>query len=565
MIVRIRSARVAVRALLAAATTATILFTPALVLAASPLATFTVEGGGWGHGIGMSQYGARGYALQGRDYRWILAHYYQGTSLSSVATAKVKVNLDAKAAGRAQWQIQSGSESTLTVQQANDAGKAATLPWSSGVTYWIVTTGTNTAVHANESYYATTTVDGVETKILKHRPSAAPIMTFTGECYAHSRGLVKMVGASGPFGHTGVTWRGTIHFKPTTASASVAKAVNYVDLEQYLYGVVPRESPSSWPAEALKAQAVAARSYAYGDAVAERTLYCTTASQVYNGYKGPKGGEMATTNAAIDATKGQVVTYGSAQTVIKTYFCSSTGGRTANIQDVWLSTSGMPYYTSVADADEASPNYKWKLGPLSASSISAKLREGLGASSSAAAPATVDGIRLDRAKSGYTRYATIYWSNGSVYKVSGDRMRSALGLKSTKFTVIGRIEDKHAAVKHTASWKERADSKSFGGTHHTSKKKNAKLKVRFKGSSVKWIGSKHTNSGRADVYLDGVKVARIDGYAPKAAYRQVMWASSGLKSGDHTLEIRVRGTKRAASKGTYVRVDAIELKGTPVR
>lgn len=553
------------RASLAVAAAAILLSIPSLASAASPAVTLTITGGGWGHGIGMSQWGARGYANQGRDYRWILAHYYQSTAVASKPTVKVRVNLDANAAARAQWRIQSGAETTLTVEQASDQSRAIALPWAGGTSYWVVTTGTNTAVHADESYYATSTVDGVTTKVLKHRPVATPLMSFAGECYAESNGFVKMVGTSGPFGHSGVVWRGTIHFKPTTAAASASKAVNYVDLEKYLYGVVPRESPSAWPAEALKAQAVAARSYAYGDAEAGRTLYCTTASQVYNGYVGPKGGEMAATNAAVDATKGQVVCFGPAQTVVKTYFCSATGGRTANIEDVWLASSGVPYYTSVPDADTDSPDYKWTMDSLGTDAVSASLRTALGATLSAASPAYVDGMRLDRAESGHTRYATIYWSDGSVYKVPGDRIRTALDLKSTKFTVMTRVESGHGAAKRTASWKRRTAAKSWGGAHYTSKKKGARYTLRFKGTSVKWIGSKHANSGRADVLLDGKKVATVDGYAQSAAYRQVMWASSGLKSGDHTLVIKVRGTKQAASTGTYVRVDAFELKGTPVR
>ena len=113
-------------------------------------------------------------------------------------------------------------------------------------------------------------------------------------------------------------------------SAGKLRAINMVGLEQYLYGVVPSEMPYTWAPEALKAQAIAARSYALAT---RRTgafdLYPDTRSQVYLGIEH----EKPSTNAAVNATAGQVVLYDGQ--VAKTYFFSSSGGRTASAEDVW--------------------------------------------------------------------------------------------------------------------------------------------------------------------------------------------------------------------------------------
>src|SRR5207245_8668173 len=134
------------------------------------------------------------------------------------------------------------------------------------------------------------------------------------------------------------------------------RAINVVGLEQYLYGVVPSEMPFTWLPEALKAQAVAARSYALAT---RRTgafgLYPATRSQVHLGIEH----EKPSTNAAVDATAGQVVLYQGE--VAKTFFFSTSGGRTASSEDVW--GEPVPYLVSVPDSyDSISPYHDW--GPF---------------------------------------------------------------------------------------------------------------------------------------------------------------------------------------------------------
>jgi len=126
-------------------------------------------------------------------------------------------------------------------------------------------------------------------------------------------------------------YRGSIQIDVT---AGKLRAINMVGLEQYLYGVVPSEMPFRWLPEALKAQAVVARSYALAT---RRTgafdLYPDTRSQVYLGIEH----EKPSTNAAVNATAGQVVLYEGQ--VAKTYFFSTSGGRTMSAEDAWENPS----------------------------------------------------------------------------------------------------------------------------------------------------------------------------------------------------------------------------------
>ena len=133
-------------------------------------------------------------------------------------------------------------------------------------------------------------------------------------------------------------------------------AVNHVDLEQYLYSVVGAEAVSTWPIEALKAQAVAARSYALykrnTDPSSIFDLDTTVGTQVYKGLDS----EYTTTHQAVNDTLGQIMTY--QNNVILAAFHSSSGGYTENVEDVW--TSPLPYLRAVVDYDHESPVFEWQ-------------------------------------------------------------------------------------------------------------------------------------------------------------------------------------------------------------
>lgn len=145
----------------------------------------------------------------------------------------------------------------------------------------------------------------------------------------------------------GVQYRGSFDIR---LKNDKIQAINVLDMENYLKGVVPSEMPASWHMEALKAQAIAARSYAQNSMI----LSNTATSQVYRGYTG----EHPRTNEAIAATTGLLVKYNGKP--IQTFFHSTSGGRTANVGDVWNSNQAyFPYLVSVEDKFETSPRSVW--------------------------------------------------------------------------------------------------------------------------------------------------------------------------------------------------------------
>jgi stage II sporulation protein D len=148
-------------------------------------------------------------------------------------------------------------------------------------------------------------------------------------------------------------YRGNLQIRSAALGLS---AINVLGLEDYLRGVVAGEMPAGWPQEALRAQAVAARTYALatsknGDGFDQ---YADTRSQVYNGIEG----ETPTTDQAVAATAGEVVAFQGKPIV--TYYFSTSGGRTEDVENVFLGAAPAPYLTSVEDPhDDVSPRHRW--------------------------------------------------------------------------------------------------------------------------------------------------------------------------------------------------------------
>ena len=209
------------RALLIAATL--LLLAPATAAAADVV----IDGRGWGHGVGMSQYGAYGYALrEGRDHQFILGHYYTGSALGTAPATRMRVRLKAARAPKisgATRAVSGGRRITLRDDrgyrfQALDADRVAVIDGTTGRT----------------------------------RARLRVPVTVTGGASTRLHGAAEN-GLSNGF------YRGR---QVLSREGGRVLAVNHVSLEHYLYGVVPAEMPASWPAEALAAQAVVARSYA---------------------------------------------------------------------------------------------------------------------------------------------------------------------------------------------------------------------------------------------------------------------------------------------------------------
>lgn len=195
-------------------------------------------------------------------------------------------------------------------------------------------------------------------------------------------------------------------------------AVNWVDIEAYLYGVVGSEMPASWPQEALKAQAVAARSYAlYRRDRTQNQLFDvggTTAHQVYKGL----AAEAPSVQAAVNATQGQVITHGGR--VIEAVFHSSSGGHTENSEDIWQRPS--PYLRGVADFDQEAPVFQWS-ETFSAQQLAQRIT-GIG---------HLQSVATERATPrGRVVSARLQGTQGS-RTLTGVELRQALGLRSTLF------------------------------------------------------------------------------------------------------------------------------------
>jgi len=337
---------------------------------------FVISGRGWGHGVGMAQWGAQGFAQQGYSYDEILAHYYRGTTLGQASVTKVRVFL---AQGR----------STLSVSSL------APFTVRDGIgQIWHLASGSQTFGPALR----------IKTTDVPQRQQLPGPLTFNA--------------GSSPLRFGDRPYRGQVQ---VTVANGALRAVNLVGLEAYLFGVVPSEMPHDWLPEALKAQAVAARSYALAVKKSGSwfDLYPDTRSQVYLGI----AHEAPTTTAAVQATAGEVVMYGGR--VATTYFFSSSGGRTASATEVWPSSPATPYLVSVNDPyDTISPYHRWGPFVVSASRLRRVLR----------APGSLTDMSMITGPSGRVQSVTAIGSEGES-TMTGSDLRRALNLRSTWFRI----------------------------------------------------------------------------------------------------------------------------------
>ena len=192
------------------------------------------------------------------------------------------------------------------------------------------------------------------------------------------------------------------------------QAVNLLGLEHYLASVVGSEMPASWPAEALRAQAVAARTYALAQLKPEAPfdLRSTVASQVYRGTEA----ETDSTRSAVAATRSLVLSHGGS--LIEAVFHSSSGGSTENSGELW--TRQLPYLVSVPDRDKLSPWHQWSVR-FEPDQLRRAFQETAGASRIEV---------LAASSTGRVRRARVIGPAGSL-DLSGSELRQRLGLRST--------------------------------------------------------------------------------------------------------------------------------------
>ncbi|MBV8257139.1 MAG: SpoIID/LytB domain-containing protein [Actinobacteria bacterium] len=328
-------------------------------------ALFLFNGHGWGHGVGMSQYGAFGMAQNGYTLQQILQHYYPGTTIGPAPQTTIRVLLADGKKTLTVWSsvpftAQDGAGVTHQLPAGPVKLDATLLGWPAPLTF---------------------------------SPGAGATLTL-GRAY-RGQILVDLVGTK-------------------------LRAVNVLPLEQYLYGVVPSEMPSSWLPSALQAQAIAARSYALATRklAAPFDVYSDTRSQMYLGV----AAERPAATAAVDATAGQVVLYQG--TVADTVFSSTSGGETESAVDAW--GTNVPYLISVPDPfDVISPFHDWGPVPLPAATLATQLK----VSGPLVSASTTPNL------AGRVASLSLLTQTGLTATVTGAAAQARLGLRSTWFDV----------------------------------------------------------------------------------------------------------------------------------
>jgi SpoIID/LytB domain protein len=295
---------------------------------------YTIDGRGYGHGHGLSQWGAQGAALKGLDFSRILAFYYPGTNQQDIGNPRLRVHLS----GTQSASIRVDSTTPGQPVTVKDMATGTVRTSTAGI-FRVITTGNTQRV---QSYMAPGWADLGSNLAGPIAFSTADGVTVWNKAWSTAR-----------------NYRGSVHVVRTSSEASVA--VNHVRMDEYLMGVVPKESPPSWEPAALQAQAVAARSYSWYDvAVASGgawDLCDTTACQVYGGRKlwsngGWTAQEHPRTNAAVAATSGKALFYNGSPAF--TQFSASNGGAGA--------AGGKPYLVNFIDpydGTSGNPNSNW--------------------------------------------------------------------------------------------------------------------------------------------------------------------------------------------------------------
>ena len=345
----------------------------ALLAPAAADARWVIKGAGFGHGIGMSQYGAYGYAKQGTGYRAILKHYYSGTEIGTAAAKTQRVLL----------------QPYRPTVRISGASSACGRSLSEKKTYTAKPKGSKVILRNNSG---------------ARLASCGKVMSATGGA------SVNLIGKG--------AYRGAIEARSASVPGKL-NAINAVGIEEYIRGVIPEESPSSWPLDALQAQAVTARSYALSTGVGGNGFdhYDDTRSQAYGGV----GAETARTNQAASTTASEVVTYKGK--VAQTYFFSTSGGHTENNEFSFLGASPLSYLRGVPDPhDGASPYHRWTR-KLSNGQMQAELG-GLVRGKLKRIVVTKRGASPRIVKANLV-------GSGGTSKVSGPDLRSYLGLPDT--------------------------------------------------------------------------------------------------------------------------------------
>jgi SpoIID/LytB domain protein len=358
---------------------------------------FVLTGGGWGHGVGMSQWGAFGQAEAGRSYEQILSTYYPGTTLTRAPRYVVRVALSGAVPRAAVSADGPFVVSDASGRRHRVAGGALAL-----------TSKLRARVGPHRS------------RIALHPPVVIRALAGTRLSYdgAGIRGELRIVRSPG----------------------KTVVVVDDLNLEDYVAGVVPHEMPAGWPLPALEAQAVAARTFAVAGLGASRNRQwdfdADSPAQTYAGL----AREQQSTSKAVRDTAGQILTYHGA--TAQTLYFSSSGGRTMSSLDVFGYAA--PYLQSVPDPwDAASPNHAWQPRLLTPQTLA----RALGLRAPVDDVTVLPGVAATSSRSPERLRFTL--ASGGEQDLDLQEIRSRMNLLSTDFS-FGELTLDHATETATA-------------------------------------------------------------------------------------------------------------------
>ncbi|MGH3506848.1 MAG: SpoIID/LytB domain-containing protein [Nocardioidaceae bacterium] len=466
--------------------------------------SWTVTGHGYGHGHGLSQYGAQGAALQGKTYRQILGFYYPGTARSQV---KGRVRVLISADTTSDLQVRPGK--TLKVRDL-ESGDVWSLPTDRSINRWRLRAANDTtAVHYHDArgWHRWRIPDG-----------GGPLL---GAVQFERRGPLTLL-VPGGSDVVGRAYRGALRLAKPYPGADVRDTVNVLSMDAYVQGVVPYEMPTSWEQQALRSQAVAARTYAtWQRAQNPRRYYqiCdTTACQVYGGV----GAEVRSSNDAVQATAGEILTYGGKPAF--TQFSASSGG--------WTSAGSVPYLPAKQDPYDDFPGnsvHTWTT-KVSAASLEA-LHPNIG---------RLVKLRVTQREGhgqwgGRVRQIVLDGTAGTAY-MTGDDFRWHFGLRSSWFSI--------APTPIIVRWRKIGGAKSIVGRPRSGEYAIDRGAVQeFEKGRIFWSSS----TGARELKGNVLRAYRDFG-GPSS---RLGWPVTGmLQAGEHGRTARFQGGRIYASRAT---------------
>ena len=395
------------------------LFTPAANAVPNE---WIIVGSGWGHGVGLSQYGALGQALDGRSWQDILNHYYPGTSLSDSPVDKqiiVGLSQDKTAVFVRLDKLTDDAQLEMSI----DGNPVATI--GGGTIIRIESNGNSIVTSGGDDGRAESRGTG---KKISFRISAGSglINTNSGSPETNAGSALSSPGHRYKYGTLNVVYGGD-----NDGRADLYTSISMRLADEYVLGI--GEMSSSWPKAALISQVVASRSYGLGKANSGIRgncgchIYNNATDQVYVGYSKESDAWKDAVNSALNgAGQPAVLTFGGK--AITAYFASSTGGRTMSTLDAW--GGNVAWSQSVDDnwsLNARNPNSRWGVR-MSQSAMAAAL--GL---------SNVQSIDVvERYSSGAAKTLVAKDSNGGSVTISGRTFQARMKLKSTY--VVGAVD-----------------------------------------------------------------------------------------------------------------------------